>query len=1392
MLASFLISSFIIFVVVLSIVALRTNRIVKDDAENITDNYAREFAALSANNLNEYMDAVRLLSQVFEDFESIKENNRREYFNSQLTNLLERNENFLSLWTIWEPYTIDNRDRSFINKAGSTLIGNYSPTFFKMNGKIHLEENNTDTITTPLFSSEYYTLPKERREETILNPYYYAYSGLKKDEIYQTNLIAPIIVNEQFMGVIGVDVPLSTLQSMVDTIQPFKKSYAMLVTNDGILVTHPDTKLAGTNANDLFPDIDVNPNIANGDDFSFTFEKDGQTYYMSFAPVYVGNTDTPWSIGIAVPYSVIMAKAYNQLITTIILAIIGLVLITLISVFIANRIADPLKKGTSILNDLAIGKIRKDINLNDKAKDELGDMARALMQLSASVKKNTDFAQQIGDATFDSDYSPAGNEDLLGNALLKMQQNLQKYATEQEKESWIQTSSVQMGDVLRGEKSLEDLATEVLSLLGKITDMRVGTIYYRAEDQLNQIGAFCFDNRRATALSFKIGEGIIGQAVKEKRTLVFTEVPEDYMMLQSGLGKTKLEQILIIPFIFNNEVLGVIEIGFSKEVPELQREFLDRMNESIAIGFKSIKDRDEMNKLLGKTLEQAETLQQQQAELQQQNEELSSQQDELRKSHAELEEKTVELTKSESNLQTQQEELRVINEELEEKTKSLEIETQRVNEKNADLEYVKKDLEKKAIELEASSTYKSEFLANMSHELRTPLNSLLILSKNLSGNPNNNFDQEQIESLDIIYNSGKDLLKLINDILDLSKIESGKMLMNYDHFTPEEIKSSLQQGFQHMADEKKLVFEVQVDKGVPEKIYTDFQRLGQVLKNLTSNAIKFTQEGKISIKLFKPKADQEYHNEHLKHHETLGISVTDTGIGISKDKIEMIFEAFKQADGSTSRKYGGTGLGLSISKELAKLMGGEIQLESQLDKGSTFTLFIPINAQAQAQAVKLKDSKVESEPKVEENPISLDDLKTKVYTTDDKPIKHAHIEDDRALLAKEDQVILIIEDDVHFARILQKHAKSSGFKTLVATRGSEGLALANQHHPSAIILDIKLPDIDGMKVLDTLKYSAHTRHIPVHMMSAMDFSLDASEKGAIGFSTKPVSQEELTGAFNKIESFIQKDMRELLIVEDDENLRKSIRKLIGEAGINITESISGKDCLKQLKKKHYDCMILDLGLPDMSGFDLLKKIERIKDIDVPPVIVYTGKELSKEENEELAKYSNSIIIKGVKSQERLLDETALFMHRVVKELPEQQQNIITKLHAKDDILKNKKVLIVDDDMRNVFALTKILAEKNIQVLKAENGMIGIERLNENPDVDLVLMDIMMPVMDGYESMKKIRKMQRFKDLPIIALTAKAMKNDAEKCMNAGANEYLSKPLEAERLFSLMRVWLYKN
>ncbi|MFL6540311.1 MAG: response regulator, partial [Chthoniobacterales bacterium] len=733
-----------------------------------------------------------------------------------------------------------------------------------------------------------------------------------------------------------------------------------------------------------------------------------------------------------------------------------------------------------------------------------------------------------------------------------------------------------------------------------------------------------------------------------------------------------------------------------------------------------------------------------------------------------------------SELQSRQQELQQTNQELEEKARQLFEQNEEVEKKNREVEQARQALEGKAQQLSITSRYKSEFLANMSHELRTPLNSLLILADQLSSNPDGNLSPKQVEFARTIRGSGKDLLKLINDILDLSKIESGTVTLDVGEVRFEELRQSMERTFRHIAEDKALSFTITVDPNLPPGISTDAQRLEQVLKNLLSNAFKFTDRGYVNLRVGPATEGWSEENESLgRAGSVLAFSVSDSGIGIPSDKQGTIFEAFQQADGSTSRKYGGTGLGLAISRELARVLGGEIRIDSREGRGSTFTLFLPQNYTGTPSKLQVVPRAVASSEE-SRNGDSAPPQPT--------PVEYA-VSDDRANILPGEKAVLIIEDDRDFAQWLVDMARMKGFKAIASARGNRGLELLEDYNPVAILLDITLPDISGWKVLDRLKTDLGTRHIPVFIISANDEPENALKQGALRFLTKPVAEERISEIFTTIQKMQSEDAKKLLVVEDDENQRNSIRELIGNETAHLTDAATAQEAVDRLREDRFDCVVLDLILPDRSGFDLIDQIRT----EHPhlPIIVYTGKDLSRDEEERLNLMTQTTIVKDVRSPERLFDQTALWLHRETARLPQDKREILQRLHDPDAVLAGKKVLIVDDDVRNIFAMTSMLERYKMEVFAAETGKEAIGKLQSTEGIDLVLMDIMLPEMDGYETMRTIRSMYGFGSLPIIALTAKAMKGDREKCIEAGASDYISKPVDTERLLTLLRSWLHR-
>ncbi len=964
--------------------------------------------------------------------------------------------------------------------------------------------------------------------------------------------------------------------------------------------------------------------------------------------------------------------------------------------------------------------------------------------------------------------SPISREDDLVPSLNKMLETLEKADSVTKNQNWIKNGQAELSGIIGGEQSITKLAGKAVNFICTYSGAHVGTIFVLDEqaEEFYLVASYAFKYRKGLANRFKPGQGLGGQAVLEKKTIVFTDIPKDYIHIESSLGNVVPHLILVIPLIYEGEVKGVLELGSLTSFSDTKMEFLESVGDTLAIAINAAMFNDQLSRLLDQTKKQAL--------------ELKSQQEELKASNEELEEQTQVLKESEEKLQAQQEELQASNEELEEKTEMLEAKKEEIEKKNTILQVKQQEIEEKAEQLTIETKYKSEFLANMSHELRTPLNSLLILANMLAENDEQNLTEDQIESATSIYRSGQNLLHLINDILDLSKIEANKIELSITGITIEELGQNFKTEFLHMAKEKHLEFVVTMAEGLPETITTDVHRLEQVIRNLVGNAMKFTEKGSITLDFSFPDPAVKLSNPTLSHETCMAISVIDTGEGIPEDKIKIIFEAFKQVDGSISRKHGGTGLGLSISKELCAILGGELKATSVYGRGSTFTVYIPIHFTGENGAPA---------PVAEPGPRPPAPPAGKIKPAPPPPQETREGPTLPSSVSQCPKTMLIIEDDRQFSTLLEDYFRKNGYEPLVAPDGETGIQYAIEKHPAAIILDIGLPGIDGWEVLAELKQNSFTRHIPVHIISGLDESEQGIKKGAVGYLTKPVSPDGLNLALEKIENILSDDVKNLLVIEDDKELQLSIMKLIGSNHVKATAANTGKEAMDLLKTGRFDCMILDIGLPDISGFKLLNMIKKDPDINMIPVIIYTGRDLTREETRELETYASSIVLKRAASMERLLDETALFLHQVETDMSKDQKQGLKKEREKHGSLKDKKVLVVDDDMRNAFALNKFLKSKGMAVMIANNGEKALEALEKEDTPDIVLMDIMMPVMDGYETMKQIRKQEKFKDLPILALTAKAMASDRDKCIECGANDYLSKPLDTDKLLTMLRVWL---
>jgi CheY-like chemotaxis protein/signal transduction histidine kinase/CHASE3 domain sensor protein len=916
-------------------------------------------------------------------------------------------------------------------------------------------------------------------------------------------------------------------------------------------------------------------------------------------------------------------------------------------------------------------------------------------------------------------------------------------------EDWLQSGQVALGSAMRGDQQVAELGHSILEFLARYVDAIAGAIFVRNKDTgvYARASTYGVPVNAEIPEKFELREGLLGQVAAENKPITISDVPESYLTFGSGLGQDKPRHLVISPGIIDGSVNTVIELGFLRPVEARVLTLLEQASAAIAIAVRSAKYRGELQQLLEET--------------QRQSEELQVQGEELRVSNEELEEQGRALKESQARLEQQQAELEQTNSQLEEQTQQLEVQRD-------DLARANSAVQLKARELEQASRYKSDFLANMSHELRTPLNSSLILAKLLADNTDENLSDEQVKYAQTIQSSGNDLLNLINDILDLSKIEAGHVEIKPESVTVEQLVNNLRRLFQPVALDRKLEFAVEIAPECPTSIETDVQRLEQVLKNLLSNAFKFTEVGKVELAV-RPASDSR-----------VALSVTDTGIGISEEQQGSIFEAFHQADGTISRRYGGTGLGLSISRELVRLLGGTIGLRSRPGEGSTFTVVIPETYDPALVAPRQLRGAVAAAAPIAAPPAR-------------KPVL-PKVEDDREVPSDTRRTLLVIEDDGSFASILRDLSRDMGFRSLVAGTAEEALVLAKQFVPSAIVLDLGLPDQSGLAVLDRLKRDVQTRHIPIHIVSAADHAETALSLGAVGHMVKPVKREQLVEVLQKLESRLSQRMRRVLIVEDNELQRAAVAKLLTSHDVETVTAGTAAECLERLKEQTFDCMVLDLSLPDASGYSLLETLSQESTYAFPPVIVYTGRDLSPDDEQQLRRYSKSIIIKGAKSPERLLDEVALFLHQVVSDLPDEQQRMIRKARNRDALLEGRRILVVEDDVRNVYALTNILEPRGAVVEIARNGQEALDVLARSaatPDstIDLVLMDVMMPVMDGLTATREIRKNPEWKKLPIITLTAKAMADDQQRCIEAGANDYVAKPLDIEKLLSLVRVWM---
>jgi CheY-like chemotaxis protein/HAMP domain-containing protein len=976
-------------------------------------------------------------------------------------------------------------------------------------------------------------------------------------------------------------------------------------------------------------------------------------------------------------------------------------------------------------------------------KDLTGNVNLLAANLSTQVRAIAEVATAVtkGDLTRSIQVDARGEVAELKDNINTMIDNLRLTTERNTEQDWLKTNLARFTGMMQGQRDLATVGKRLLSEIVPLVNAHQGLIYQMDSEErhLKILATYADDPRGGYLGEVNLGQGFVGQCAVEKKPIYIADVPPDTVRIGTVLFEAVPRSFIVYPVLFEDRIKAVIALASLHEFDAAHLTFLEQLTESIGIVLNSIEATMQTEALLKQSQQLAG--------------ELTTRQDQLQQTNAELGQKAQQL--AERNTE--------------------------VERKNQEIDQARRAVEDKAKELALTSKYKSEFLANMSHELRTPLNSILILGQQLGDNPDGNLTDKQVEFARTIHGAGTDLLNLISDILDLSKIESGTVSVDAEEIYFSNLMETVARPFRHEAERRRLSFDLIMDGSLGRSLITDSKRLQQVLKNLLSNAFKFTEHGGVRLTVSSPEAGWTPDHPTLKAASSVvAFEVADSGIGIPADKLDIVFAAFQQADASTSRKYGGTGLGLAISKELASLLGGEIQLKSTPGIGSTFTLYLPLNYTSPAPAAV--------ERRTLEAPAGFVDHGPAVVI----PKQAAEpIPDDRRNLSAGDLVLLVVEDDPNYAGIISDLAHKAGFKTLIATRGADALALAIEYNPIAVSLDVFLPDMLGWTVLSQLKQNPVTRHIPVQIVTMDEDRRHGLARGAFSFVTKPATAEGLEAALARIKGYASPRRKRLLVVEDDAAEQLSIQALLGHDDIEIETAENGAEALKLLREKGADCVVLDLRLPDMTGFDVLESIRDDSALSDIPVIVFTGRELSPEEDAQLHTMARSVVVKGVESPERLLDETSLFLHRVVSTMPPDKQRMLEKLHSSDEDLVGQTALLVDDDARNIFALSSVLERRGMNVLTATTGREAIELLKSEPAVAIVLMDIMMPEMDGYQTMQAIRSNASLRRLPIIALTAKAMKGDREKCLAAGASDYLAKPVNTEQLLAAMRMWLHR-
>lgn len=1018
-------------------------------------------------------------------------------------------------------------------------------------------------------------------------------------------------------------------------------------------------------------------------------------------------------------------------------------------------------------------------------------LARSVTRPLAQLRRS---AIRIGEGDYAHRATVATRDEIghLGEVFNQMAAQVQQRQATLADQDWLKTGLAKFSIFFQQQHDPVALCNTVLSELASLLNAQRSAIYHVTKVTKDSGGAlelwasYAAENPPSR---ISAGEGLLGQCYAERHRIILNGAPANYLRISSALGATAPATIVVQPVTFEDQIKAVLELASLQPFTALQLDFIERLAASLGIVFQNIETVARTEELLRRSEALTLQLEGQQRVLADKNAELEAQTERLRKSELVLQEQQVELTQTNEELEQSNEEMEQSNEEMEEKTNLLANQKRELENSNRVIERARAELQEQARQLTISSAYKSNFLATMSHELRTPLNSLLILARLLGENRGENLTPKQVQFARTIESSGVDLLVMINQVLDLAKIESGTVELELGDIAPGELQRAIEEQFRHVAETRKLQFNVTLGADLPERVHTDVGRLHQVLKNLLANAFKFTERGAVTVDIRTATSGWTRSSASLNNADAvIAIAVTDTGIGIPREKQEIIFESFQQADAGTARRFGGTGLGLSISREIAAMLGGVLQLESDGGKGSTFTLFLPATLDSDTMRARRSGTGElnKSTSTAETARPAANELATEPWE-----LGEPDREDDRDNIVPTDRVILIIEDDIRFAGILVDFAREKRFKVLVAGSARRGLALAQRFLPVAITLDLHLVDEDGWLVLDRLKHDQRTRHIPVHVISVLPGRNRGLRLGAVSYLQKPVTKEAINEILQQTVDFIERPVKSLLVVEDDAVQRETIRELIGNSDVHTTTVGTAAEALAVLEKERFDCVVMDLMLPDQPGMDLIREINRRLGLQAPPVIVYTGKALSPREETELRSLSESIIVKDARSPERLLDETALFLHRVQARLPEAKRRMLEQVRKQDAVLIGRRVLIVDDDVRNIFALTAALEGYGMNVKFAESGRAAIEMLQADLACDVVLMDVMMPEMDGNEATRRLRADSRFAKLPIIAVTAKAMKGDRERSIEAGASDYITKPVDIEKLISLLRVWLYR-